>query len=285
DDMTNASPRLALAESWASGKNPVVLRVMANRIWGWYFGRGIFTTVDNVGHLGEPPVQPELLDWLASEFQQKGGSIRNFSRMIVTSRAYRQSSQATEKANQLDPANLYLSHAPIRRLDAESLRDSLLTASGRLDRTLYGLPLATPQPPGLTDDKKPVSGPVDGFGRRSIYLNVRKNFPIEFMEIFDRPRPTLTVGRRNVSNQPSQALALLNDPFVRSESERLGNLLQNEMQSDQETKIHSLYLRLFGRPPASAEISRAKGFLASNKGRWADLVAALVGTKEFLFIK
>ena len=282
---TDIAPRLALAESWASGSNPLVQRVMANRIWGWYFGRGIFSTVDNLGHMGEPPTHPELLEWLAGEFLRKGGSIRIFSRMIVTSRAYRQSSLTTEMANEIDPGNLLLSHASVRRLDAESLRDAMLTASGRLDRSLYGLPLPTPQPPGLTDDKKPVSGPVDGFGRRSIYLNVRKNFPIEFMEIFDRPRPTLTMGRRNVSNQPSQALAMLNDPLVRSESQRLGQLMQNEMQSTLESKITSVYFRLFGRLPMADEINHATAFINANQGKWSELVAALMGTREFLFIR
>jgi hypothetical protein len=276
-------PRLELAERWADENQPLVWRVITNRIWGWYFGRGLFATSDNLGRLGEQPSHPQLLDWLAMEFQRRGGSIKNISRLIVTSRAYRQGSQSTARANEIDPDNLLISHASIRRIDAESLRDAILTASGRLDRSLYGQPIPTPQPPGLTDDKKPISGPVDGNGRRTIYLNVRKNFPIEFLEIFDRPRPTLTVGRRNISNQPSQALALLNDPFVRGEADRLGKAFQNETSVATKNRIETLYIRLFGRYPSQNEMTQAENYIKENS--WAELVSTLFCTKEFIFVR
>ena len=275
--------RLELAELLVKPENPLVTRVIANRIWYWYFGQGLFSTMDNVGHLGEPPSHPELLDWLATQFSSDGWSIKKMTRRIVTSQAYRQSSRGTNQAHQLDPTNRLISHAPVKRLDAESLRDAVITASGRLDRTLYGLPLPTPQPPGLTDDKKPISGPIDGAGRRSIYLNVRKNFPVEFMEIFDRPRPTLTVGKRNVSNQPAQALAMMNDPFIKGESERLGQSLSSNSTLDDPAKLKSLYLRVLGRSPDDKEMSRALAYLKAGNS-WSDLVQAMFETKEFLYL-
>lgn len=190
---------------------------------------------------------------------------------------------ASPRATAIDPANRLLSHASLRRLDAESLRDAILAASGRLERTMFGLPVATPQPPGLTDDKKPVSGPVDGAGRRSVYLNVRKNFPVEFLEVFDRPRPTLPVGRRNVSNQPAQALALFNDPFVRGEAERLGAALKNMAATDDPGRVRALYRRTLGREPAQAEIERAMAFLNKGAG-WPELAHAVFCMKEFLYV-
>lgn len=277
------APRMALADSWNRSDHPLVNRVIVNRIWSWYFGQGLFNTPDNVGLLGEKPSHPDLLDWLAREFVRENRSFKNLSRMIVTSRAYRQNSHASQKANEIDPTNQLLSHASVRRLDAESLRDAILTASGRLDRTLYGDPIATPQPEGLTDDKKPVSGPLDGHGRRSLYLNVRKNFPVEFLEVFDRPRPTLTVGKRNVSNQPAQALAMLNDPFLKAESQRLGTQLAEDAETPAPERIESLYLRLFGRHPNAKETGNAQAFLDGGAS-WTDLVEALFGTKEFLFL-
>lgn len=284
ETFTDGQPqRLQLAESLADPKNPLVSRVMVNRVWAWCFGAGLFPTLDNVGHLGEPPSHPELLDWLATQFTGDGWSVKKLTRLLVTSQAYRQSSKPLHEAFQLDPANRLLSHASLKRLDAESLRDAVLTSSGRLDRTLYGLPLPTPQPPGLTDDKKPVSGPIDGAGRRSLYLNVRKNFPVEFLEVFDRPRPTLTVGKRNTSNQPAQALAMMNDPFVRGEAERLGRLMEADKTRDNTAKMKSLYRRTLGRSPRENEIERGLAFIRTGGG-WAELAQALFETKEFLYL-
>jgi len=277
------SPRESLADALTRPDHPLTARVMVNRLWSWCFGKGLFPTEDNVGRLGEPPSHPELLDDLAARFVSDGYSIKRALRAMVLSRAYRQSSLASSRASTIDPANRLLSHASVRRLDAESLRDAVLTASGRLDRTLYGLPIPTPQPPGLTDDKKPVSGPVDGHGRRSVYLNVRKNFPVEFLEVFDRPRPTLPVGRRNVSNQPAQALALMNDPFVRGEAERLGAMLQGIRESDDPGRLRILYRRALGREPNQAEIERAMDFLKQGAS-WPELAHAVFCMKEFLYV-
>jgi hypothetical protein len=275
--------RLELADALTRPDHPLTARVMVNRLWSWCFGKGLFTTEDNVGRLGEPPSHPELLDYLSNEFRREGLSTKRMLRSIVLSRAYRQSSLASETAATVDPANRLLSHASVRRLDGESLRDAILTASGRLDRTMFGLPVATPQPPGLTDDKKPVAGPIDGAGRRSIYLNVRKNFPVEFLEVFDRPRPTLPVGRRNVSNQPAQSLAMLNDPFVISEAARLGQWLSTNVASEAD-RIKTLYLRAFGREPSPAEAERVMTFVRSGAG-WNELTHAVFTMKEFLYVK
>ncbi len=277
------SPREFLSEALTHPDHPLTSRVMVNRLWSWCFGKGLFATEDNVGRLGEPPSHPELLDYLAAEFVRDGYSIKRALRSIVLTRAYRQSSVSSDRAATVDPANRLISHAPVRRLDAEALRDAILTASGRLDPTLYGLPVPTPQPPGLTDDKKPVSGPVDGAGRRSVYLNVRKNFPVEFLEIFDRPRPTLPVGRRNVSNQPSQALALMNDPFVRGESERLGKLLQDLPDTDDVGRVRELYRRALARDPRPGEVDRALAFVRRGAS-WSELAHAVFGMKEFLYV-
>ncbi|MCY3842885.1 MAG: DUF1549 and DUF1553 domain-containing protein, partial [Acidobacteria bacterium] len=207
--------RLRLAEAVTDPGNPLTARVAVNRVWRHLFGYGIVRTVDNLGRLGDPPSHPALLDHLARGFVDDGYSIKGLVRRLVRSRAYRMSSQASARAAESDPTNRLLQHANLRRLDAEAIRDAMLSISGRLDPTMYGpsVPVHYAARRGLTEGD-PDNGPVDGDGRRSIYQEVRRNAHNPFLEVFDLPKPATTRGQRDTTNVPAQSLALLNSPFV-----------------------------------------------------------------------
>ena len=198
---------------------------MTNRVWSLLFGRGIVATVDNFGLLGERPTHPELLDYLASRFVEDGWSVKKLIRRIVLSSAYRMSSVRSARAVEIDPENRLLQSMRVRRLEGEAARDAILAASGRLDRTLYGKSVPVYLNRFMNGMGRPPggSGPVDGNGRRSLYIAVRRNFLPSMLVAFDYPTPFSTFGRRNVTNVPAQSLTLMNDPFVLGQAAYWGN--------------------------------------------------------------
>ncbi|MBC7819932.1 MAG: DUF1553 domain-containing protein, partial [Planctomycetaceae bacterium] len=291
------SGRRELAEAVVDPHNPLTARVMVNRMWQHVFGVGLVKTVDNFGVLGEPPSHPELLDWLAAEFVDSGWSIKHLLRLMLTSRIFQLSSEASPAARERDPNNRLLSHANVRRLEAESLRDSLLFVSGRLDRRHEGLGVPLPLRTGYKDFENPLAGPPDGHGRRSVYLEARRNYPQPLLIAFDQPKPVLTVGERNVTNVPAQSLVLLNDKFVVTQS----GLFAQRVWSlpTPEERIRVLWLTAFARPVSETELARTAEFLKSqaavlgiigdawqNDPRvWNELAHALFNTKEFLYLR
>ena len=213
--IQKGSGRLQLAELVNDPTNPLTSRVIVNRIWHHLMGRGIVPTTDDFGFLGKRPTHPRLLDHLATRFLQEGRSIKSMIKYIVLSRTYQMSSHANQKAQELDPSNLLWHHCPPKRLQGEAIRDSLLTLSGRLDTTAFGPPVPIHLTSFMNGRGRPKkSGSLDGDGRRSIYISVRRNFLSPFMLAFDTPTPFSSMGRRNVSNVPAQPLILLNDPLV-----------------------------------------------------------------------
>ena len=212
--------RLELAMQFTDAKqNPFISRVVVNRIWHHLFGRGIVATTDNFGVLGEAPTHPELLDYLADEFVQNGWSFKKMIRRLVLTSTYRMSSESDAASDTADPTNALWHKFPIMRLEGEAIRDAILSVSGRLDAKLGGPSVPIHLTAFLDGRGRPGSGPIDGNGRRSIYLGVRRNFLSPFLLAFDTPIPFSTIGRRQVSNVPAQALILLNDPFVHQMSE------------------------------------------------------------------
>ena len=188
------SGRLQLAKQLTDPSNQLTSRVAVNRLWHHLFGRGIVPTVDDFGKMGIPPSHPRLLDWLASDFMHsKNWSIKKAIRQIVVSRTYRMSSQpavADELVQAVDPENILLHCAPVRRLSSEAIRDSLLMLSGRLDRKMFGPSVAVHLTSFMDGRGRPrKSGPQDGDGRRSLYIEVRRNFLSPMMLTFDRPKP------------------------------------------------------------------------------------------------
>jgi hypothetical protein len=280
------SGRLELAERLVDPSNPLVARVVVNRVWKHHFGEGLVRTPDDFGVMGQPPSHPELLDWLADRFVHDGWSLKRLHRMIVLSRAYRMRSTADPAADSADPGNRLLHRMNVRRLEAEALRDAVLAVAGRLDRRAFGPSV----PPHLTPfqegrGRPSSSGPLDGDGRRTLYLNVRRNFLPPLLMAFDFPAPATAVGRRNVSNVPAQALTMLNDPFL-IEQASLWAGREQARGGGLNAIVTRLYEAAFSRPPTPHERAAAVAFLDKHPGpqALADLCHVLLNVKEFLFI-
>jgi hypothetical protein len=258
----HGSGRNQLANEIASSDNPLTARVMVNRLWHWTFGRGIVSTVDNFGSMGQHPTHPELLDYLATRFVDHGWSIKDTIRLLVTSRTFRIRSAAAVEAVEVDPKNTLLQHAHLRRLDGEAIRDSILAVSGSLNKSMFGPAVPVWLSPSHVSNHKPKNGPLDGDGRRSIYIEVRRNNPYAFFQVFNRPKPTLTTGARDVTTVPAQSLTLLNDPFVIDQAERWACLLiEQRGQQSLDHVVCAMYEHLFARPAFPTEVSRAREFL------------------------
>ena len=317
---STGSGRLQLADAVTDPSNPLVARVMVNRLWKHHFGQGIVRSPDDFGRQGQAPTHPELLDFLASEFVNpslKAGefdpkpqpwSIKHIHRLMVLSAAYRQSSSIASgaengekaapsgavNASQIDPLNKLLYRQNVRRLEAEEIRDSILVVSGRLDRTMEGPGVL----PHLTEHEvgrgRPASGPLDGNGRRSIYLAVRRNFLNPMFAAFDYPTPFTTIGRRSVSNVPAQALVMLNNPFVLQQAELWGKRVQVMPNSTTDKRIRAMYESAFARLPTEGELGAATQFLEDQAKEyskpdhpkaWSDLAHVLYNAKEFIFVE
>ena len=219
---------------------------------------------------------------------------------MLTSSTYRMSSFPEPTAGQVDPANALLHRMNVRRLEAEAIRDTLLAVSGQLKQTMYGLSVPVHLTSYMEGRGRPgTSGTLDGDGRRSIYLNVRRNFLNPMFLAFDAPVPFSTMGRRNVSNVPAQALTLMNDPLVIHEAGLWARRLTAEPAQSPRDRLEKLFLAALGRPPTDQEAAASLAFLAGKGGEknaiatadaeptlsaWTDLCHVIINMKEFIFI-
>lgn len=290
------SGRLQLAQAINDPSNPLTHRVIVNRIWAHLLGRGIVPSVDNFGVLGARPTHPELLDFLALHFLNQGRSIKQIIKYIVLTQTYQQASQTTLDASEIDPDNIYLHKMPLKRLEGEVIRDTLLGISGRIDLKMFGPSV----PIHLTKfmdgrGKPPVNGPLDGNGRRSIYIQVRRNFLSPMMLAYDTPSPFSTMGRRNVSNVPAQALIMMNDPFVIQQSRFWGKRVAKESKRQTtDDRIRWMYETALSRLPTSEELSAARQFILERTRQsppntdpaivWAELGHVIFNLKEFIYV-
>ena len=288
------SGRLQLAQTMTDpNATPILPRVQVNRIWHHLFGRGIVPTVDDFGNMGQPPTHPELLDHLASRLIAIGWSTKKLIKEILLCDTWQMSSQP-DKGDEIDPTNKLYHRMAIRRLNGESVRDSILSISGRLDRKLFGQSVPVFLSDQMQGRGRPRGGPVDGDGRRSVYLAVRRNFVSSFLKTFDTPTPFSSMGRRNVSNVPTQALILMNDPFVVGQAKLWGQNLARQSDKTPESRIQDMYLTAFGRPASEVELSNAQLFLDSQAKLysqdvnspevWADFGHVLMNVKEFIYL-
>lgn len=256
------SGRLQLAHWMTSPENPLTARVMTNRIWHWIFGQGIVSSVDNFGSTGQQPSHPELLDQLAIRFIEKNWSVKSVIREIVLSRTYRQSSDFSEEKFLEDPQNALLWRSAPRRLDAESLRDAVLAASGQLDR------------------ERPTASPVarigEGFvgrgGRdqaslseeilhRSIYLPIVRDLVPESLALFDFADPSLMSGKRDVTTVPSQALYLMNSDFIIRNSDAMARRLTQQLELRGPRLVTTAFYLAYGRPPTEEEGRKTAAYI------------------------
>lgn len=295
----SGSGRLQLAEDWTSPGNPLLARVIVNKVWHHLMGRGIVPTVDNFGVLGQKPTHPELLDWLTADFQNHGWSIKRLIETIVLTQAYQMSSQPMDAgAEQSDPNNVWWHRMNIKRLEAEAIRDTVLAVSGRLDKTMYGPSVPIHLTEFMDGRGRPSkSGPLDGDGRRSVYVIVRRNFLSPMMLAFDAPAPATTVGRRTVSNVPAQALIMMNDPFVVQQAKRWAETLLKDSNQTVEQRLTKIYATAFGRAMTAKEKIEALEFLKQQGAEyglaseswqqdarvWADYCHVIFNVKEFVF--
>ncbi|MFM8470554.1 MAG: DUF1549 and DUF1553 domain-containing protein [Limisphaerales bacterium] len=296
-EVASASGRLELARSIASDANPLTARVLVNRVWLHLFGEGLVRTPDDFGHLGEKPVHPELLDYLAARFVAEGWSLKKLVKLMVTSATWRQASTTSAAALTKDAENRLWHHFPQQRLDAESIRDALLAVSGRLDPALGGEPI-DPYRTAQDAAKRLFSGPLDGNGRRSLYLKMTLMEPPKFLALFNQPMPKLTTGKRDVTNVPDQALALLNDPFVLAMAKHWGDRVVKDGATTPEARAKAMFAAAFGRPPRADELTRlvklagrsaelhgvAPEVLLACAPVWQDVAHALFNVKEFIYV-
>jgi hypothetical protein len=277
-----AERRLALAEWIAHADNPLPARVMVNRVWLGHFGQGLVRTPSDFGFNGDRPSHPDLLDWLAKEYQSNGWRLKPLHRLIVLSSTYRQASRVETKAAAVDANNRLLWRFPPRRLEAEAIRDAMLQLSGALDRRMGGPGYHLWDYSGYVIVFKPKTtlGP-DEF-RRMIYQFKPRLQQDGTFGVFDCPDATTAMPRRNRSTTALQALNLLNDPFVLDQSERFAARLRHEVGSDLEAQVRRAFRLVFGREPSMIE-ARAASKLVQTHGL-AVLCRALFNANEFVFV-
>ena len=279
--------RAALARWLTSAENPLLGRVMVNRIWQHHFGAGLVRTPNDYGRNGDRPTHPRLLDWLAVEFREKGWSVKEIHRIVMRSSAYRASSVASPASLQADPDNRWLSRMSRRRLDADAIRDSVLAVAGSLSLKMGGVGVIPP----LSDEELlaarmphlwPAHPDASEHVRRSVYLQVKRSMALPMLEVFDAPDTARSCARRETSTVAPQALAMMNSRFVVEQARHFAERIRREgADSGAEAAVRAWHLAL-GRPPTEWELETAKGVLERTSLRQFCLM--LFNTNEFLYV-
>jgi hypothetical protein len=291
------SGRLELARWLASGEHPLTARVMVNRLWRWHFGKGIVSSTDNFGTLGDKPSHPELLDWLARMFMEGGWSVKDMHRLIMRSATYQMASMHPNQGGpvrsardpaEVDPENRLLWRFHLQRLEAEQIRDALLHVSGQLNQEIGGktLPLRNREFVfnHTSRDHTTYESP-----RRGLYLPIIRNHLYDMLEQFDYPDPTMPTGSRNATVVAPQALILLNAPVVLEAAAALSARLAREIREpSQERRLQRAYALAYGREPTAREQARALRFLqsaADSEAAWPLLCQSLLAANEFIYLR
>jgi hypothetical protein len=269
------SGRLELARAIARPDNPLTARVLVNRVWMHHFGQGLVRTPSDFGTRSDPPSHPELLDWLAATFVEKGWSIKSLHRLIVTSATYRQQSLDLPDAAARDPQNLLLWRQNRRRLEFEPLRDGLLAAAGRLDPSIGGRSVSITTPPYSN--------------RRTVYALIDRQNLDGLFRAFDFANPDASAARRFVTTVPQQALFLMNGPLVVECAQGLAARPELTTAGSDDERIRRLHGLLFGRDPTARELELGRAFVASRSSAdgldaWAQYAQVLLMSNEFAFV-
>jgi hypothetical protein len=299
----NQSGRLELARWLTAPEQPLTARVVVNRLWMAHFGDGIVRTPDNFGLRGEPPTNPELLDWLAREFMKSGWRLKSIHRLILMSETYRQAAEVASEAARkpvgpnisipsvVDPEDKYLWHFPRQRLEAEMIRDSLLAVSGQLDLTAGGSEFQWKD-----DDYVPEDSVSATSLRRSIYLPIVRDRMYDVFTIFDCANPSVGTAKRTPTVVTHQALFFLNSPLVKQAAKQLANALLSVPPPTSSERIRYLYLLALSRPPSVEEVLRAERFLVTAQSvmtdaqspdqhlsSWTALCQTVLSANEFVY--
>lgn len=288
------SGRRELAAWLTSSTNPLTARVLANRVWHHLFGVGLVRTVDNFGSTGETPSHPELLDHLAMRLMNDGWSVKSLVREIVLSRTYGLDSSAGRpmvgSPYEIDPENRLLWRQNRRRHTAEAIRDAMLLTSDSLDRTMFGRTLRNPKQDGPNANIGEMTYVFDD-SRRSVYTPILRNRLLELFEAFDFADPNLSIGRRNVTTVPTQALYLMNSPFVLDEARDAARELLARPDLTDEQRVEAAYRQALGRKPTSREQELALKVISPSAENttpspiaWERLFQALFASVDFRFL-
>ncbi len=295
---SNESGRLQLAKWITQPDHPLTSRVMVNRLWRWHFGRGIVPSVDNFGRLGEKPSNQPLLDWLAVEFVERGWSIKEMHRLMVLSSTYQMSSDRNEKAESTDPENILLWKMPRRRLEAEAVRDAVVTVAGNLDPAMGGSILDYKDRQYVSNTAK--RGGVD-YDRnlRAVYIPVVRSSMYEVFSAFDLPDPATSNGDRNSSVIAPQALFMMNSSLVLKNTRKMAEDMLNQQNIDDAARVRTAYERALSRPASAQEVDHALTFISQidqvMRDRhpddaerkilaWQSFCKALLGSNEFIYL-
>ena len=280
--QNGGSGRLELAQWLVRDSHPLTTRVFVNRLWHYLFGHGLVRTTDNFGATGERPSHPELLDFLAHRLRSDDWSPKRSIRRLIRSRVYSQSSKPSEMAKRIDPENRLFARASRRRLDAEAIRDSILTIGDQLDRTAAGLTIRKFSQYDLGYEFRT--------NRRSVYVPWFRNTRLDLFEVFDVANPNVATGRRNISTLPTQALLMMNSPFVVTQaSQAADHLLRQESVSSDEQRLTSAYRVALGRGPTPDERVIVSKFIdrfqAEEKMQaWSGVFHMLFASVDFRYV-
>jgi hypothetical protein len=246
-----------------------------NRIWQHHFGKGLVVTPGNFGQTGARPTHPKLLDWLATEFVRRGWSLKAIHNLIMTSGAYRQSSRFDGAVHGEDPDNVLLSRFPLRRLDGEAIRDSILKVTGRLDPRPFGPPDGVEvMPEGEVVSKASKAG-----FRRTIYMLQRRSTPLTLLTLFDAPRMEPHSLKRTLSTVPTQALQLSNSDMVRENSRYFAGRVMDSAGEDLDKQIERVYLTALSRWPTAEEGKLGKEAVQDSTQYWLEHLEEEVPTE------
>ncbi len=281
--------RLALANWLTHPEHPLTARVLVNRVWQYHFGTGLVATPDDFGARGSRPTHPELLDWLAAEFVESGWSIKHLHRLILLSATWRQSSQDDPAKREVDPADKLLWKFPKRRLEAEIIRDAMLSVSGLLDGRLFGESVETKKQP---DGQYAVPADHPDRCRRSVYLSTQRTQVPSFLAVFDAPAMDANWPKRSASAVAQQALALMNNPFTLECMDHFAKRVMDREGSTGERIAFAVKLA-YGRAPGREELALLRDFLQhkpgasapdAEAGAWRRLCQALLSSNEFIYV-
>jgi hypothetical protein len=279
--------RKALAEWLTSAEQPLLGRVMVNRIWQGHFGEGLVRTPNDFGRQGELPTHPELLDWLAVEFAERGWSMKQMHRLLMTSAAYRATSVAPAETLEKDPENLYLTRRNRRRLDGDAIRDATLAVAGTLNLKMGGVGVI----PAMTKEELraarmpelwPVHPDPAEHNRRSIYLQMKRSLTLPLLQIFDAPDSASSCARRERSTVAPQALAMMNSEFTTAQAARFAARVKQQAGEDAEAAVEAAWRIALSRAPSAAERKTAVAYLERNS--MERLCLMVLNLSEFLYV-